>query len=1211
MQIKDIFETRVEEKIEPVIKVSERQDEKKLASEIGTYVVTPTLERYLDDFLEHYTDTHRVPTTEIGVWISGYFGSGKSHLAKVAALLLENSKLEGVSTAKRFESRIPSGAPRYESIKRSLSRLPQCDSQVLAFNLNSLADSKATPLPTLLLSQYYMSRGYGSNFIYARIIEAELDRHGRLPDLHTATERLAKKAWTEIQKNPVFYAKTLYQAACEAAPEVFSSPEDVAQRLRNAEKGELYNVQFLVQTILDDLKLREKDIGQPCRFCFVLDESGQWIEDNAGRLAQLQALVEESAARGQGKIWIFVTTHEDMGSIYQNARALKGDMKKMEGRFRFKWSLTTENIELVLEDRIFKKKLAGSTEVKEAYNENPGVLRDLGQLAKVSQQLPECSEERFNTFYPFFPYQIHLIPEIVKSLRSAGGRGEQLSGSTRTLLAITQDILRAGRRDYLNAAVGEIVSFDEVYGNLSGEAEVNPDTRREISRIEEAIPGTSPLTRRVAEVLYLIQELPYIPRTIDNLARLLVSRTTDDLATITNQIKPELERLTKARPQLVAEIGGEYEFLAGPKREFEEEVATRVTQFKFQDRELGLSKFASTDVLGFQNIPFKGAEFAVRIHFDGTLATKDGFIDIKVFSPLSALAGTKVSDLEDMSLRPDEQETVFVLCDRIPDFDRDIDRYMAMKDAIDDWKGDPHKSEEAHKLASERESNDLERLRRKVGDGIKEGLRHAHIIFKGSSRTVSPKAGQSPGEVLRQELSTFWPTLYPKFDKVPVRIIQEQKAILDVLSGKAPGSDVKQLKLYDRSGQLNPHCPLLDEIRIYASTRQSRNERILGKDLMYRFVRPPYGWDQGAVRTGVAALVRSGTLKVLINKKSYSNPADSQLQDALRVSRNFDKVELVLEQIQVSQDVLTEVRSLLIKLLGKRKIDETPAALAAAFEVFGNNILDQADRTFLWAEPAGLRVPNDFDEAKETYEKIISLTNPMQRVNEIHAHKDDLEIYTEAVRDLATFVEKWGKAYTGMRELSGNLRVIEYRLAGNGKCQSFLDNWATAADSRTVTDANVWKDLQNAKADAELELEEMLSFWREEARTRTQDALDRLPQDLAAMKLPGEELQESLAQPLKAFTSCLDDENEVAHMASFPERANKLIDELAEAMQLERDKLESKTKPKAAKPLRQVRLADVTTSNRIQNEAQWDLIRDRLDEAVKRELAEGDEVEIG
>ena len=99
MKLAEIFETRIEEKIDPVIKVSEVQDEAKLASEIGAYVVTPLIERYIDDFLEHFTDTFRRDTTEIGAWISGYFGSGKSHLSKILALLAEDRTLNGHTAA--------------------------------------------------------------------------------------------------------------------------------------------------------------------------------------------------------------------------------------------------------------------------------------------------------------------------------------------------------------------------------------------------------------------------------------------------------------------------------------------------------------------------------------------------------------------------------------------------------------------------------------------------------------------------------------------------------------------------------------------------------------------------------------------------------------------------------------------------------------------------------------------------------------------------------------------------------------------------------------------------------------------------------------------------------------------------------------------------------------------------------------------------------
>jgi len=1225
LKLGDIFETRVEEKIDPVVKVSDVQDEAKLGAEIGSYVVTPLIEKYIDDFLEHYTETFRKHTTEIGGWISGYFGSGKSYLAKILALLVENRLLQGHSVIKRFEPRVPSGAPRRTSIVSNLQRIDQCSTHVLAFNLNTLVDSRTTPLPRLLLSQYYQSRGYSSNVLYARVIEREIDRRGKLEQLHKEVAALAGTSWSVIQRNPTFYSTHLYQAACNVAPDAFTSPDRVVQALKNAESGDLYNTQFLVETILDDIASREQEIRKPARMLLVLDESGQWIEDNAGRLAQLQALVEEAGVKGQGKIWLFVTTHEDMGAIYQNARALQADMKKIEGRF-FKWPLTTENIELVLEDRIFKKTLAGRDAVTRAYDAAPGVIRGLGELANTGQKLPGCERDRFVTFYPFFPYQIHLIPEIVKSLRSKGGRGEQLSGSTRTLLAITQDILRAGQRPYLKLEVGDLVSFDEVYDNLAGGGEVSPDVRRELSRIEDVVPGATPLTRRLAEVLYLIREIAYVPRTIDNLARLLVESTSDDLPSIVARIQPELEKLIIAK--LVARIGEEYEFLTGERRTFEDEVATIAAQLKQQDREAGLAKHFVYDpekkknhlhsLLGFDTVPFKGAEFDVRISMDGTLALKNGDIEVRIYSPLAALGGTKVADLEDQSLRADEHQAIFVLCDRIPGFDQDLNRFLAMREVVNAWKGDPYKSEEARKLAAEREANDLDKLERKVRDGIKDGIRQAHVIFKGSSRALTPRSGQTPGETLRSELATFWPTLYPKFEKVPVRIAQEQKAILDVLEGeKNLAPDVKALRLFDNSGALDQHSPLLDAIRIFLASRQSKKERTIGKELLDGFGAPPYGWDPNAVRVGVAACVRAGMIKILIGKMPHTNPADPTLQKALRDSREFDKIELVLEDSEIAPEVLEETRTLLMKLTGKRKIDETPAALHELMEAFGKEKLARAEKVIDWAEPADFPRPKAFDEGKEAIESVLAMANPLHRVKEMHARAEELSRGVEAIDRVADFREKWGTAFTELKTCANQLHSIEHRLSGDGAGDRFLGDYQTAQAGARFAEPEVWKQLQTAKANADLELQSLLSSWRDEARQILNGALSRLPSDLDQHGLE-QTLAKELSAPLESFAKSLDNETDPARVAALQDRARRLVDNLASAIRREVEKRAPRPKPgepeptqapKPARDTRHVRFSDVATVRRICTEAEWEMLLNKLDERV-RTLLKDFEVEL-
>lgn len=1222
MLIADLFETRVEEKIEPVIKVGETDDEGKLAAEIGSYVVTPMIERELDDFLEFYTDTFLSKTTDIGIWISGYFGSGKSHLAKIMSLLVGNRSLAGIPACKRFESRIPPDAPHRNSIMRSLSRMDQCETNVLAFNINSIADSKTRPLPVMLLSQYYLSRGYSNNFIYSCVIEAELDRQGKLGALHAAVEKRTGKNWEQIRHNPAFYSKPLFEAACEVAPEVFPSPADVQQALKAAESGELHNVKFLVKTVLDDIASVEKERAKPQRLLLVLDESGQWIENKTERLYQLQALVEEAAQAGQGKIWIVVTTHADMGSIYKEARALDADFKKIEGRFRFRPSLTTENIELVLEDRIFKKKIAGREALAKVYAERGGVVRGLGELAKTSQVLPFCVEEKFTTYYPFFPYHIHLIPEIVKTLRSRGGRGEQMSGSTRTLLAITQDILRAGRRKYLQEGVGILVSFDEVYGNLSGEGEVSPDVRTELSRLKDVVPGASLLTTRVAEVLYLIRELPYIPRTKDNIARLLVESVDDDLPTVLARIQPELDRLMGAK--LVAQIGEEYEFLTGERRTFEEEVATVEAQYKNQDKEAGFATHFVYDSkknaahwrewLGSDVVSYIGRDFQIKLQVDGgQVLGKQGDIVLKLTSAMGALGDVRLDDLENQSLRVEEQNNILFLTGRVSGFDQDLTRYLAMREVVDGWKSDPHKAEDARKLAQDKETIDLPKLRTKVVDGIKEGLKTGHVIFRGASRSLPIKPGQTPGDAVRGEMATFWPTLYSKFDKVPDRITNDQRAIMDILAGNGQSTtDIKALRIYDSSGKVDLHCPLLDSVRLFLATEQKDGRRILGQGLLDRFTAPPYGWDPNAVRVGTAALVRAAVAKILINKKPYTNPEDKELVDSIRNSHAFNRLEIVLEETQVDPNVLTETRTFIMQLAKTRKIDETPSALSEAAGALADGILSKATTMQLWATGAGLPLSTAFIDGEQAWDEVKTLTNPVHRVNTVHTSQQVLKYGFEAINKHNEFREKNGKLFTELSGLVGQLESIEHLVEANSGIKGLLDDNRTARNSASITETDTWKALQARKGQASLELTKLLQDWRIEANQKMQDAVDRLPADLAERGLDAA-LAEGLAKPLEDEMNRLASIILPAQVAALPARGDELIRQLGERIaESARKKVQPEPGPDkpAPKPLKTLRAHDVATVTRVATQSEWESLRGKLDQQVTKLLGEGYEVEL-
>jgi len=651
-----------------------------------------------------------------------------------------------------------------------------------------------------------------------------------------------------------------------------------------------------------------------------------------------------------------------------------------------------------------------------------------------------------------------------------------------------------------------------------------------------------------------------------------------------------------------------------------------------QDRERGLKdrfvqepgkshwkRWLDSDV-----VTYRDQEFFFKLAIDDVAVSgTKGDVTLKLYTPL-CIGRETLEDLENRSLRSDEQTTLFFLCGRVNAFDQDLTRYLAMKEVIGNWKGDPHKSEDARKLAQDRENDDLPKLERKVIDGLKEGLRTGHLVFRGSSRQIGIKPGQTSGKALAAEMSGYWPTLYPKFDKVPVRITNDQKAIQDVLAGETNTTkDVATLKLYDKSGKIDLHCPLVDAIRIYLATEQAkRQKRICGADVLEHLCGIGYGWDPNAVRVGVAALIRAGALKVILGQKEYSNPSDRDLIDAMRVARKFDKAELVLEETEVDPEVLTETRKFVMKLAKKRSIDETPAAISEAAESLATGILAKAADVRLWAGGSDLPLPPTFTDGADAWQQIRDLTNPVHRVNEIHAAQATLLSGHEAIEQYAAFQSQHAVPFKELRELVQHLEAVEHRLDSESAMTSLLADYRAAVSARSFASKDVWNSVQARKAQAQLELTPLLDRWRQEARDTLTAALDRLPTDLSEHELDGD-LTSTLSSPLIQLRDSLDSATAPPQVSAFPERARSLVqglgrriaDEVAKrarAKQQQQGSGSGKTPPPPPpRKVRTVRPTEVATVTRVTNEQEWEQLSSKLDQRVRQLLSDGFDVELG
>ena len=1207
MKIAEIFETKIQEKIEPVIKVGEIADEKKVAEEISSFVVTPTLEKYFDDFFEHFTDTVRKNTSEIGVWISGYFGSGKSHLAKIISQVAENRLLDNIKSSDRFEKRVPESSSKKGSIKRSLSLLGQCKTKVLGFNLNTITDSKVSPLAKLLISQYYQSKGFGNNIIFAKVFENELSRINKLNEFHNSIQKLTGKTWENIKNNQNFYRRPIFKSVCEVAPELFHSEIEVEQSLINASEGELFNIEFLIKTILEDLEIETKKTGIPQRFFLVLDETGQWIEDNHERLVQLTALVEEAAKEGKGKIWIIVTTHEDMGSVYKNAHALDADVKKTEGRFKFKFSLTTENIELVLEDRIFKKKLSAKSDLQNLYKTNEGELKGIGELENTQRDMPECSLENFSKFYPFFPYQIHLIPEVVKSLRSSGGRTEQLSGSTRTLLAITQDIIRGGKRDYLNANLGMVVSFDEVYRNLVNESEISTDIRREIALVKTTVPNASDLTVNICEVLYLISEVSFIPKTIENISRLLVQSTEPEIGLLKRKVQDELTKLKNSK--LIAPNGDEWEFLTGERRNFEQQVDTVSKQLKYQDREKGLEEFINSQIIGFDTVPYEGYDFPIKLYFDSINVSNRGYVNVKIISAFQRHNDNQdIKHWENESLKEENKHTFFVFSEKDGYFFEKFDRYLAMKEIVDNWKKESNISDESKKLVEKKDNEDLPKLKRSVESSIKESLKNSSIVFKGNSRKVTLKTNLNSGDCIRLEIGNSFGNIYTKYKKVPVRIANEQKDIENILKGITASADVSKLSIYDKSGQINQTSPLISEVKNFLNSQQNNAKRIIAKDLLEYFELPEYGWDSNAVRVGLAAMFRAGLIKVLIEKKPYSNPNDTDLIGSFKKKNDFLKVEIILEDSEISHDVLTKIRALLIKVTGVKKIDETPSDLTTASLKHIDELIKKIEKINIWSSPAGFPLPDLYFEANTSLSELFELKNPSQHIKQLFTLFDVFENYTNIVNDIYQFYSTHKEKFVEVKGYYNNLYTIQAHIPKESKILTFIENFQSGFNSKTLYQKEVWKQILDSYNNSLTETDQLKIKWNKEALEALVPLKLKIEEEKKNAILSIEELQ-PFEFAFTQWTDKINKETEIINHAFLIQLTTNFVKEQIDAIN---DLIASKGKveplPGAEKKVKKVKL--VKNIQVIHSLSEWEKFVNEVDAQIKSILTQGDEVEL-
>jgi hypothetical protein len=552
--IQDLYDKKINRRINPAVVVSE-MDSYSVDQEIEEYVFTPGITKNVYKFLDAIANKKDGKT---GVWISGYYGSGKSHFIKYLFYCL-NKKYRSKAFV-NFKDSVKNIGPLEEPNPNLIAllerKLDGLDIAEIMFNIDAVSGAKDAKdrITKVLLNQLNQFRGLnGSNIALALYLEKILYNKGTFEDFKQKIKSEFTDEWTgiNIQRFIKSYLNKVLEIACSCNPEF-----DV-DSLKNAikEKEQDYTIEFLIEEFKDFLKSKPENY----RLIFLLDEVSQYIGSNSALLLNLQTIVEEIGSKIGNKVWTVCTAQQDLSNLIDNTDTKTGDFGKILGRFETIVSLESQDATYITKQRVLAKKAEGIGVLTDYYKANKGAIEN--QFV-FNHDLYENykSKDDFTLTYPFIPYQFRLISDVFESFSNVGYVGQGVKNTERAILGITHFTANLCKED----EVGYFVPFDLFFNdqfdkNLTFIARSILDRAYNINDVKKDV-----FAKRVVNTLFMISNLGdshrvNFPATVENLALLLMKAVDTPKLEIQKQVTAVLDLLVEKNIIQVSE--GKYRFL--------------------------------------------------------------------------------------------------------------------------------------------------------------------------------------------------------------------------------------------------------------------------------------------------------------------------------------------------------------------------------------------------------------------------------------------------------------------------------------------------------------------------------------------------------------------------------------------------------------------------------------------------------------------------
>ena len=883
--IGDLLSRPLSRKIEEIIQV-DQADAQSVYDEITEYVVTDSIREQYYQLFKAIAEAPSEPHEGIGVWVSGFFGSGKSSYAKYLGFSLQNRSLLGTPFADLFKKQL--GDQRISDLLDSINaRFP---TEVILFEVAKERDTRKVTerIAELMYTVLLRELDYSEDFDIAEL-EIELEEQGKLDAFIKKCNELFTDGWQKVRKSATRISRAS-RVLHEIDDKTFKTTDSWAHTQKGRDNA--ISVSKVVERTFELWGRRRKGKA----LVFIIDEVGQHVARSGDKIEDLRATVEEFGKVGKNLLkakkikapcWIVVTSQEKLDEVVAAIDSKRVDLAKLQDRFHHRVDLAPSDIREVATKRVLAKKPGDkSTDaipvLRKLFQNNEGTLNDALRLERTSRRT-DISEDDFVQFYPYPPHYVDLCIGIMSGIRLQPGAPRHYGGSNRTIIKQAYEMLVSERTAFAKKPIRSLVTLDKVFelveGNLSNEKRTD---LHEISQRFKNDSDDKGWARRVGKVVCLLEFIRDLPRTEANLAAFLIDEVGQPAPV--KEVQAAVKRLHTAKFIRLTEDGWKLQTAQEKNWETEKQGHLQPKPRERNDitRQTLQQVFDEPEFKTYRYQNFRS--FRIGISLDGSHIGDEGDIPLMLSVADDAEDFSKLLEETKDKCRPNspqENDLYWLFC-LTPDIYEVVAQLHASRKMVEKYDQlraqNQITTDEAACLQDEKNSVLASQTRLK--DKLTEAMEKGTGVFRSVPKDAA-SLGKSLSEILKKLFSTIVPYLYPKLE-MGARPLNK-----DDIEQFLKAADLKALPTYFYPGDkglglvipeeakkvINTSAPVAKEVLDYLKSEHSygNKDTRMGKALERRFTGIGYGWEADMVRLILSVLFRAGEIEgcLLIELEAY------------------------------------------------------------------------------------------------------------------------------------------------------------------------------------------------------------------------------------------------------------------------------------------------------------------------------------------------------